>query len=299
MKNKKQELKDNAISLFSEKGYHLTSVQEIAKKCSISKGAFYKHFDSKESLLIDILKNNHEKLFQEARSASFSSSLTKKEILVNKIAVELELMSKNRSFILVLFKEFPPNENMAISSVIKDFRNNLIEWHKSCLIEAFGERINPFVWDLTIMFEGMIKEYSGLIFFHNIQIPASQLAPLIVSSIEAIADSSDNLQPILSKKILDRTMIQEDSWLVKKELDIQLLKVEKGIESLPVLDDEKEKLFSTLSLLREEMNKIEKQAYLIEALTMYLKKNHELVGCVQQVERLFYKLNEKHEGEGL
>jgi TetR/AcrR family transcriptional regulator, cholesterol catabolism regulator len=42
---------DSALSLFERKGFHATSVQEIAERAKVSKGAFYHHFDSKEDVL--------------------------------------------------------------------------------------------------------------------------------------------------------------------------------------------------------------------------------------------------------
>jgi AcrR family transcriptional regulator len=42
---------DNALALFGDKGYAVTSVQEIADAAGVTKGAFYHHFDSKEDLL--------------------------------------------------------------------------------------------------------------------------------------------------------------------------------------------------------------------------------------------------------
>lgn len=42
---------DSALTLFERKGFHATSVQEIAERAKVSKGAFYHHFESKEDVL--------------------------------------------------------------------------------------------------------------------------------------------------------------------------------------------------------------------------------------------------------
>ena len=55
MDEKKLEVLPVAIRLFSEKGYHATSVEEIAKESGMAKGSFYKLFNSKEDLLVEIL----------------------------------------------------------------------------------------------------------------------------------------------------------------------------------------------------------------------------------------------------
>ena len=47
----RQALIDSALRLFGEKGYAVTSVQEITTGAGVTKGAFYHHFESKEDLL--------------------------------------------------------------------------------------------------------------------------------------------------------------------------------------------------------------------------------------------------------
>ena len=45
----------NSFVLFLQKGYKEVSVNEIAKTCSISKGAFYYHYKSKDELYLEVL----------------------------------------------------------------------------------------------------------------------------------------------------------------------------------------------------------------------------------------------------
>lgn len=39
------------LALFYERGYHVTAVRDVVERAGITKGAFYHHFDSKETLL--------------------------------------------------------------------------------------------------------------------------------------------------------------------------------------------------------------------------------------------------------
>ena len=52
--DRKKAILDAALHVFSEQGYHNTSIIEVSKKAGISKGLIYNYFDSKEELL-DIL----------------------------------------------------------------------------------------------------------------------------------------------------------------------------------------------------------------------------------------------------
>ena len=49
--NKKAHIVHIAMQLFSEKGYHYTSIKMIAKKAEVSQGLMYNYFSGKEDLL--------------------------------------------------------------------------------------------------------------------------------------------------------------------------------------------------------------------------------------------------------
>ena len=47
----------SAVKLFAEKGYEASGVAEICARSTVSKGSFYHHFHSKQSLFIELLKD--------------------------------------------------------------------------------------------------------------------------------------------------------------------------------------------------------------------------------------------------
>ncbi len=47
---------ENATRLFAAKGYHGTTIDEIVQATGIAKGTFYIYFDSKEELLVEVIK---------------------------------------------------------------------------------------------------------------------------------------------------------------------------------------------------------------------------------------------------
>lgn len=53
---RKTEIMDKALELFTEKGYDNTSINEIVNSLSIAKGTFYHYFTSKEEILGELLK---------------------------------------------------------------------------------------------------------------------------------------------------------------------------------------------------------------------------------------------------
>ncbi len=54
-KEKKELIKQTALELFAENGFHATSINQIAKKAGISKGLTYNYFASKNDILKEII----------------------------------------------------------------------------------------------------------------------------------------------------------------------------------------------------------------------------------------------------
>lgn len=63
-------IKKTARELFRQYGYNKTSVNELAKASNISKATFYKHFDSKEiilhEVLMDYIRENLEDILKKS-----------------------------------------------------------------------------------------------------------------------------------------------------------------------------------------------------------------------------------------
>ena len=59
MQQRSEETRNNilnaAIKLFSEQGYNAASVDDICAQAKVSKGAFYHHFESKQTLFLSLL----------------------------------------------------------------------------------------------------------------------------------------------------------------------------------------------------------------------------------------------------
>jgi len=55
MSTRREELTRQAARLFAEKGYHGTSIGEIAEALGVQKGSLYSHIDSKQDLLYETM----------------------------------------------------------------------------------------------------------------------------------------------------------------------------------------------------------------------------------------------------
>src|SRR4051795_10142190 len=60
---RREELLAIAARLFADKGFRNTTVRDIADSAGILSGSLYHHFDSKESMVDEILSSFQEELF--------------------------------------------------------------------------------------------------------------------------------------------------------------------------------------------------------------------------------------------
>ena len=60
---------DAALAVFSARGYHPSSIDDIAREAGISKALIYEHFDSKQGLYADLLERNAAELFERLATA--------------------------------------------------------------------------------------------------------------------------------------------------------------------------------------------------------------------------------------
>lgn len=102
---KREDILNSALKLFLEKGFSATSVEDITRLAGISKGSFYTYFQSKESLLNEVIR-----LFLEEVSRRFSHILEDKrgkplELLEAFFDLNLELAREYSSNIFTLVRE--------------------------------------------------------------------------------------------------------------------------------------------------------------------------------------------------
>jgi AcrR family transcriptional regulator len=67
MAGRRAQILDTAATLFAERGFHGVSVAELGAACGISGPALYKHFESKDAMLAEMLVSISEELLDVGR----------------------------------------------------------------------------------------------------------------------------------------------------------------------------------------------------------------------------------------
>jgi len=93
-----------AVAAFAQKGFHLTSMREIAKGAAVAIGTLYHYFDSKEDMLIDILRTEIDVL-QEALTDITQSHRPANEQIEAVLQLCVDRLAMNKSLTKLIFCE--------------------------------------------------------------------------------------------------------------------------------------------------------------------------------------------------
>lgn len=75
MNSTKERILNESLSLFLQKSFKEVTMNEIAEKTGLSKGAIYHYFDSKEQLFIEIINNTFSVTMMDLNYNKFSKNL--------------------------------------------------------------------------------------------------------------------------------------------------------------------------------------------------------------------------------
>ena len=71
---RRQKLIDTAYRLFNEHGYHATGIDWILAESGVAKATLYKHFKSKDELILAVLQQRHDELYESTRTGLEAAS---------------------------------------------------------------------------------------------------------------------------------------------------------------------------------------------------------------------------------
>jgi len=101
---RRDELLAIAAGLFAEKGFKNTTVRDIADAAGILSGSLYHHFDSKESIVDEILRTFQEELFGQYDEI-LASDLDPLAQLERAVVVSFEAIDKHRDEVAIFQNE--------------------------------------------------------------------------------------------------------------------------------------------------------------------------------------------------
>lgn len=137
---KRQQLFETAFDLFTSKGIHETTIQDIAKAAGVAKGTFYLYFKDKYDLIDKLRKKKTAKLFEEAinfsRTVQYENFTEQLLIIIEYIIDEF---SNNQDLLRFIYKNL--SLGMGLQNIHIDTDKEQGENTTSSIYEIFEERV--------------------------------------------------------------------------------------------------------------------------------------------------------------
>ncbi|MDO4535248.1 MAG: TetR/AcrR family transcriptional regulator [Clostridium perfringens] len=292
---KKKDIMDATLHLFSVNGYTETSMQDIASYCNISKATIYKFFKSKEELLAYIVKYLHEETINILNEINSNNSLNSKEKFEKKIFLLFNDFVSKKDFAMSLIESDKSFKNTVVEDAFDNGKKLFYSWLKDAICEYFGDSVNSIILDLTCVLNGILREFITASMFDKLIIDDfNKLSTFIVDSLIAVHEFHINEEPIIKENCLkflsENDKFERDKNILFDKWHNFILK-SKNIINLHDLDN-KDDILNSLELLDEEFNKKEDARYfLVNALFLYLKNVELLSSEINILQIIWTKLN--------
>ena len=146
-----------ALELFALKGYHATSISQIAEKAGISKGLLYNYFKNKEQLLDSVVMKVYDEIM---RIVQMSGNLPAEKQIEQMIIQTIDHLKKNISFWrLYLFLIHQSDVQKKLSDLYEKMRDDYMNYVVKLFEEIGSENPAMEAMMLGTMFDGIGINY--------------------------------------------------------------------------------------------------------------------------------------------
>ncbi|HZG57703.1 helix-turn-helix domain-containing protein [Paenibacillus sp.] len=260
MNDKKEQIIETALRLFAAKGFHATSIQDIAEAIGIAKGSVYIHFKSKEDMLVSALKHTVQRMIEDVGRAAAAPGLSPRERLVRKTAEQLRFATEHKSFFLMLMNEGMLHVNEELKSFMLELRIRGFRWAQADIQDVYGERVGPYALDAVAVLQALCAQYTGYLLIEQAEIDIEALAAFLADRLDDAVDGMirKGLPPILTERTLAGTSLGTEAGDPVGPIDLraQWLRVLREAIRESVRDDAKrEELLGYTVVLEAELRK--------------------------------------------
>ncbi len=136
---RRQELVNAAVELFVKKGFHKTTVREIAKEFGMSMGALYDYIRTKEDILFLVCDHIFKSVYDKLQS-SLVSKKDVRENLKKAISDYFTIIDEIQDYSLLLYQE-TKSLNRKERNYILSAENDLTAIFENILLQGIREKV--------------------------------------------------------------------------------------------------------------------------------------------------------------
>lgn len=284
MNERKRQVLKVAQRLFIEKGFIMTSVQDIIDESGISKGTFYNYFSSKNECLLAILEHAREISLTRRREFQIGKDINDKKVLEKQIAIRYIVNKENN--ILPIYQAIFYAKDEDLKTYVSKLHLQELNWLAERITEVYGQATKSYALDCAVMVFGMLQHFLQVCKISSKEdFSLDTLIQYIMKRLDALLEDVQNE----GDYFLVRTTVPsdenpiEDLKKIKVEVLTRLNRMDKKAEV-----DSKGKLYITF--LIEELSAEQPRIYLLESVTRSFREVYENTSLQTDATELSYML---------
>lgn len=162
---RRAQIKEAVQQIIFEKGFKGLSINNLAKELNLSEGAIYRHFESKEQIILDIVKDVREEMIFRLEEIA-NSSLPAGKRLEDFMCYHLQYLIENKGITILLFTEATYQQNSKLKNNLREIFQAIKDAFKKIVKDgvASGE------WKSSVAVESMAILYMSIPLTLNIEI---------------------------------------------------------------------------------------------------------------------------------
>ncbi|GAA0451236.1 TetR/AcrR family transcriptional regulator [Alkalibacillus silvisoli] len=291
MNNKETIILENAIKLFSHKGFSSTSIKEIADESGIAKGSMYVHFKSKDELLIAALDYYFDQVIQQVESMN-GDFKDPRDTFTQQLTTFFESVMEHREFMTLPYEQ-GGYLSESIREVIREKHAEVHQFYASSLKQIYGEQISPYIYDLSIMLDGVIRSYLQVAIVSETLYDIKRLMYFVMNRMDDLVRGIQSKceDPFLNdfqiRQLLKKAQHKGVSF--REEIETRLLKLEQLIQG-----GSKESDYQvSIDVIFEELDRKQPRKPVIKGMLSNLREIPHSHRYVHEIEMILYDLYRK------
>ena len=274
MTDTRDQLIEAATALFLEQGFAKTTIQQIADRAGISKGAVYLHFRSKSQLLIAIMKNLGDSIVEQVERIADREDLSPREQLHAQLRYHFEEVLEHQQLMEVYLKEADISIDNELLLMAQKLRVDWQRVQEEFIVRAFPDQDEAYLADLAVIINGALNEYYTCVLLDRATFDAGRVADLLLAMAESLVarlaegDIAPVLGPgaLLASADLEAQLAEAKQQKIENALDEILAQVE-------ILDEvDGREITETVALIREMVVQENPNRLLLQGLLANLRE---------------------------
>jgi AcrR family transcriptional regulator len=136
---KQQQIIDGASKVLFERGFHRTSIRDIAAACDMSMGQLYHYISSKDDILYLMHRHSQQQWYKHLVDAGFEELTDATARLEHGLRISIMYLSENRDLMQFLYSETKYLDQEHLKSVLELDDQNVVGFYRHLLSEIPGD----------------------------------------------------------------------------------------------------------------------------------------------------------------